>query len=113
MRGGAPDDVADPGLDSFGERSGKSIDGGGPLASKRLRRFYGSVEIDTSGRPMKAFEAILDAVVLQLQNASGTRVKMTLEVEAESVEGFRDDDIDVVRDNAKQLKFRTESTGFE
>ncbi len=62
---------------------------------------------------MKTFEAILDAVVLQLQNAPGTRVKLTLEVEAESITGFRDEDVGVVKDNAKQLKFSVGSTGFE
>ncbi len=97
---------------SLEERSDKSFVKG-PPAPQRLRRFYGSVEIDTSARPMKAFEAILDAVVLQLENAPGTRVKLTLEIEAEATDGFRDDDIGVVRDNAKQLKFRVDSTGFE
>ncbi len=110
---GRHDIFDDPGPDGFSEEKGGEIGAGHPPAPKRLRRFYGSVEIDPSARPMKAFEAILEAVVLQLQNASGTRVKLTLEVEAEATAGFKDDDVGVVRDNAKQLKFRTESTGFE
>jgi hypothetical protein len=40
-------------------------------------------------------------------------VKLTLEVEAEAPEGFSQADVGVVRDNARQLKFKPESTGFE
>lgn len=55
----------------------------------------------------------LDAVVTQLQHGAGTQVTLTLEVEATSDEGFSEADVSVVRDNAKQLKFKAESTGFE
>jgi hypothetical protein len=40
-------------------------------------------------------------------------VKLTLEVEAEAPNGFSDADVGVVRVNARQLKFKSESTGFE
>jgi hypothetical protein len=40
-------------------------------------------------------------------------VKITLEIEATAPEGFSDADIGVVRDNAKQLKFSDNSTGFD
>ena len=33
--------------------------------------------------------------------------------EAEAPDGFSDADVGVVRDNARQLKFKAESTGFE
>ena len=39
-------------------------------------------------------------------------MKLTLEVEVEAAGGFSDNDIGVVRDNARQLKFKAESTGF-
>jgi hypothetical protein len=55
----------------------------------------------------------MDAIVAQLQHASGTKVTLTLEVEAVSDGGFSESDVGVVRDNAKQLKFKAESTGFE
>ena len=51
------------------------------------RRFYGSVEIDMV-RPVKAFDAILNAVVMELQRTQGTKVKLTLEIEAEAAGGF-------------------------
>jgi hypothetical protein len=40
------------------------------------------------------------------------RVRLRLEIEAEAQGGFDDADIGVVRDNARQLKFKPESTGF-
>jgi len=38
---------------------------------------------------------------------------LTLEIEAEAPAGFAEGDIGAVRDNAHQLKFKPESTGFE
>ena len=75
-------------------------------------RFYGSVEIDMV-RPVKAFDAILNAVAMELQRTKGATVKLTLEVEANAPEGFGEEDVKVVRDNARQLKFKPESTEFE
>jgi hypothetical protein len=83
-----------------------------PGGRTQPRRFYGSVELDMV-RPVKAFETILNEVILQLDRAPGTKLKVTLEIEAESAEGFSDDDLGVVRDNARQLKFKPDSTGFE
>ena len=75
------------------------------------RRFFGSVEIDMN-RPVKAFDAILNAVVMELQRSTGAKVKLTLEIEAEAPSGFKEEDVGVVRDNTKQLKFTPGSTGF-
>jgi hypothetical protein len=63
-------------------------------------------------RPVKAFDAILNAVVMELQRSPGAKVKLTLEIEAEAPSGFKEDDVGVVRDNTKQLKFSPGSTGF-
>jgi uncharacterized protein len=84
----------------------------GPIPSQQPRRFFGSVEIDMV-RPVKAFDAILSAVVMELQRSKGTKVRLTLEIEADAEDGFSEADIGVVRDNARQLKFKAESTGFE
>jgi hypothetical protein len=62
---------------------------------------------------VKSFDAILNAVVMELQRTQGAKVKLTLEIEAEAASGFAEGDIGVVRDNARQLKFKPESTGFE
>lgn len=63
-------------------------------------------------RPVKAFDAVLNAVVMELQRATGAKIKITVEIEAEAPEGFDDGDVGVVRDNARQLKFKADSTGF-
>jgi hypothetical protein len=64
-------------------------------------------------RPVKSFDAILNAVIMESQRTQGAKVKLTLEVEAEAPNGFSDADVGVVRVNARQLKFKSESTGFE
>jgi hypothetical protein len=84
----------------------------GPTPVRKPRRFYGSVEIDLV-RPVKSFDAILNAVVMELQRTSGAKVTLTLEIEAEANDGFAETEVGVVRDNARQLKFKSESTGFE
>ncbi len=47
--------------------------GGGKPKSARARRFYGSVEIDGNGRPVKAFETILSSVVMELLRSLARR----------------------------------------
>jgi uncharacterized protein len=64
-------------------------------------------------RPVKSFDVILNAVVMELQRTPSAKVKITLEIEAEALFGFSEADIGVVRDNARQLKFKAGSTGFE
>jgi hypothetical protein len=105
----APGDITSPG------RSASPGIGGSPATPAKPtkpRRFYGSVEIDMV-RPVKAFDAILNAVVMELQRTQGARVKVTLEIQAEAPEGFPEGEVSIVRDNARQLKFKAESTGFE
>ena len=104
--GTSPDAGGDEEVGS-GPRAGEE-----PAASKQPRRFYGSVEIDMV-RPVKSFDAILNAVVMELQRTTGVKVKVTLEIEAETPSGFSEADIGVVRDNARQLKLKAGSTGFE
>lgn len=82
-----------------------------PAGPRKPKRFYGTVELDMV-RPVKAFDAVLNAVVMELQRAKGAKVKITVEIEAEAPEGFDDSDVGVVRDNARQLKFAAGSTGF-
>ena len=64
-------------------------------------------------RPVKAFDAILNAVVMELQRTPGAKLTLTLEIAGEAAEGFAEDEVSVVRDNAKKIKFRPEATGFE
>jgi hypothetical protein len=50
---------------------------------------------------------------MELQRTNGAKVTLTLEIDATAPDGFAEADIGVVRDNARQLKFKGESTGFE
>lgn len=116
----APEPVATSGAAGhvFEQEDATTAGGGGTQSvsqhskAAKPRRFYGSVEIDMV-RPVKAFDAVLNAVVMELQRATGSKVKLTLEVEAHAPDGFSEADVGVVRDNARQLKFKAESTGFE
>jgi hypothetical protein len=64
-------------------------------------------------RPVKSFDAIFNAVVAELQRTQGVKLTLTLDIKAEAPKGFPESDVSVVRDNARQLKFKAESTGFE
>ena len=98
-RGGRAEPIAG---DRLGDNPGS--DGGPrPEVPTKPRRFYGSVEIDMV-RPVKTFDALLNAIVTELQRTPGVKVKLTLEVEAEVAEGFDDGDVGIVRDNSKQCE---------
>ncbi|MFM9859057.1 DUF499 domain-containing protein [Pseudoxanthobacter sp. M-2] len=79
--------------------------------SSRPTRFYGTVVLDPS-RPIKSFDSVVTAIVEQLQRTQGARINLTLEIEAQATDGFSDEDVGVVRDNTRQLKFKADSTGF-
>ena len=104
--GGAPGGIA-----GVSNGTGGTTARSGTTAGRKPTRFYGSVEIDAT-RPIKALEAIIDAVVMELRRAPGAQVRLVLDLEAEAPDGFDDADVGVVRDNARQLKFRDDSTGF-
>ena len=109
----SPDSVIAAGAKSNGGSAAPSSSGGGHLeASRRPSRFFGTVDLDMV-RPVKSFDAVLNAVIMELQRTTGAKVRVTIEIEAEADNGFADADIGVVRDNAKQLRFKAESTGFE
>ena len=108
----APGPTPGPGSPPAPEPPGAPGPVTGPTSPSKPRRFYGSVEIDMV-RPVKSFDAILNAVVMELQRTQGAKVKLTLEIQAEANDGFADSEVSVVRDNARQLKFKAESTGFE
>lgn len=110
---------ADPGAgNSTVPGDGDEVQGQGPTGDGaaagpgKPHRFYGTIDLDMV-RPVKAFDAVLNAVVMELQRTPGAKVKITVEIEAETEGGFDEADIGVVRDNARQLQFRSESTGFE
>ena len=74
------------------------------------KRFHGSVDIDPV-RAGKAAGEIAEEVVSHLEGIVGSKVKVTLEIEAEVPEGVPDHVVRIVTENARTLGFRTH--GFE
>lgn len=108
----SPPTTAGPATGTATVGPASTITSPGTAPAARPRRFYGSVEIDLV-RPVKAFDLIMNAVVMELLRTPGAKVSLTLEVQGEAPEGFAEQDVSVVRDNARELKFSRESTGFE
>ena len=74
------------------------------------KRFHGSVSIDTI-RAGKAVGQIAEEVVSHLSSLVGSKVKLTLEIEAEIPDGAPEHVVRTVTENARTLRFR--SHGFE
>ncbi len=77
---------------------------------KIYRRFYGTVELDPLKAPLQV-KTIADEIVQHLQALVGSRVTLSLEIEAHLPDGAPENVIRTVTENAHTLKF--ESFGFE
>lgn len=95
-RGGAPSHGSSP-----------ATTGGG---SAKKTVFFGSVDLD----PLKAklqFSAVAEDVLMLFTQKHGVRVRISLEIEAESPVGFDDSLQRSVRENCNQLKFKNHEFG--
>ncbi len=81
-----------------------------PPAAKAVRRFHGNVSLDPS-RVGRDAGRIADEVVSHLAGLVGSRVRVTLEIEAEFADGVSDQVVRTVTENSRTLKFTTH--GFE
>lgn len=69
------------------------------------KRFFGNIELD----PVRAkydFGQIADEVLQHFVERADTKVKITIEIQAESATGFNDSVQRTVRENSKALKFK-------
>ena len=84
----------------------------GPVVPPRLqpKRFYGSVSIDPV-RAGKVAGQIAEEVVAHLTGLTGSKVEVTLEIEAEIPDGAPEHVVRTVTENARTLDFM--SQGFE
>jgi hypothetical protein len=73
-------------------------------------RFYGAVEIPPQ-KVASSVQKIVDEVIQHLSAKYGTKVKITLDIEAENTNGFDDSTVRTVSENANTLEFK--SKGFE
>ena len=81
-----------------------------PEAVAKKRVFFGTVELD----PVRAklqFADVVDEVLIQFASRAGVKIKVSIEIQAESDAGFDDGIQRAVRENCAQLKFK--NSGFE
>ncbi|MBI5781383.1 MAG: ATP-binding protein [Rhodocyclales bacterium] len=69
------------------------------------KRFYGSIELDPI-RAKKQFADLVDEVVQQFTARTGVKVKIAIEIQAESPTGFDDGLQRAVKENCNVLKFK-------
>ncbi|MGC9560836.1 ATP-binding protein [Brachymonas sp. M4Q-1] len=70
------------------------------------KQFYGSIELDAI-QAKKQFADLVDEVVLQFTSRTGVKVKITIEIQAESPTGFDDSLQRAVKENCNVLKFKS------
>ena len=78
---------------------------GGTAKQPTRRQFYGSIELDPI-QAKKQFADIVDEVVMQFTSRPGVKVKIAIEIEAESPAGFDDGIQRAVKENCNVLKFK-------
>jgi hypothetical protein len=97
---GAPSGAGSGGTTSTG--SGTSTGTG----SSKKTMFFGSVELD----PIRAklqFSNVADEIILLFTQKPGVKVRIAIEIEAESPSGFDDGIQRAAKENCDQLKFKT------
>jgi len=80
------------------------------VAARRPRRFHAKIALDPN-RPTPQVSNIAQSILSELDRVRGTKLKLTLDIDAETTEGFPEDVESVVRDNAASL--RITDFGFE
>ena len=92
------------------EAGGGTGNGTGTEIQTGPKRFHGSVDIDPV-RAGKAVGVIAEEVVSHLTGLVGSKVELTLEIEAEIPDGAPDHVVRTVTENARTLQFKNQ--GFE
>ncbi len=81
-----------------------------PPVQARPTRYHGTIELDPT-RVGRDASRVADEVIAHLAGLVGSRVRVTLEIEAEMPEGASEHVVRTVTENSRTLKFR--SHGFE
>jgi predicted AAA+ superfamily ATPase len=79
-----------------------------PIAAKRIKRFHGEVALGDPRRPIPELTKIVDEVIDRLAQQTDVRLRITVQIEADhsSDEGFTDDTVRTISENAKTLRFK-------
>jgi len=91
-----------------GENSARGgYQGGGNAVEQRAKKqFYGSIDLDPI-LAKKQFADLVDEVIQQFTMRTGVKVKIAVEIQAESVTGFDDGLQRAVKENCSVLRFRS------
>jgi hypothetical protein len=108
--GGPSDGPPQGGPQGPGGGSGPGPEPGAPDEPKPVTTFRGSADVDAA-RPTRAFTQISAEVLEHLISQAGAEVTIRLEVTARQADGFPDQVIRTVTENARTLKFDDHS-GF-
>lgn len=88
------------------ENSGKPANTRGGAAPQPVKKqFYGSIELDAI-QAKKQFADLVDEVVLQFTSRPGVKVKIAIEIQADSATGFDDGLQRAVKENCNVLRFK-------
>lgn len=79
--------------------------GGGTAQQPVKKQFYGSIELDAI-QAKKQFADLVDEVVLQFTSRPGVKVKIAIEIQADSATGFDDGLQRAVKENCNVLRFK-------
>lgn len=79
--------------------------GGGAAPQPVKKQFYGSIELDAI-QAKKQFADLVDEVVLQFTSRPGVKVKIAIEIQADSAMGFDDGLQRAVKENCNVLRFK-------
>lgn len=79
--------------------------GGGAAPQPVKKQFYGSIELDAI-QAKKQFADLVDEVVLQFTSRPGVKVKIAIEIQAETSSGFDDGLQRAVKENCNVLRFK-------
>ncbi len=79
--------------------------GGGATPQPVKKQFYGSIELDAI-QAKKQFADLVDEVVLQFTSRPGVKVKIAIEIQADSAAGFDDALQRAVKENCNVLRFK-------
>ena len=82
--------------------------GPGPEPARRVRRFHGEVNLGDPRRPIPELTKIVDEVINRLAQQTDVRLRVTVDIEADHAgdEGFADDTVRTISENAKTLRFK-------
>ena len=87
--------------------------GDAPAPEPRPKRFFASLEIDPERAGLDVAR-IMDGLLVELTRASGSRLRLHLEIEGTADNGgYPKDVVDTVKANARDLRLDENSLGFE